>query len=101
MPLTHADLKRLSDGGLNHRDYIAWVSVDELDSAYPDVRLQDGYYYMGLKRVGNGLCILADNRGGKVRCAVHGIHPIVCRVYPVNPFDMTLLKKRSGRTPAS
>ncbi|MFH1055924.1 MAG: hypothetical protein V1744_07535, partial [Candidatus Altiarchaeota archaeon] len=81
-PVTDSDLRRLSSAGCDVSDCVGWVSVESFESSYPDVRLNDGYQYMTLRRLDDGTCVLAREEEGNLRCSVHGSHPIVCRLYP-------------------
>jgi Fe-S-cluster containining protein len=93
VPLTHADIKRLASCGLDPVDFVGWVSVGSLHSNHPDVRLDDGYHYMVMKRGPDGGCVLAKAKDGALRCSKWGAHPALCRMYPFT-FEGEHTKRR-------
>jgi len=86
IPLTCSDVKRLVERGLDPLDYIDFSRVGSIESAYPDVRLGDGYYYMVLRRRADEACALSSESSGNLICSIHGSHPTVCRLYPFDEF---------------
>ncbi|MBD3388304.1 MAG: hypothetical protein GF416_04435 [Candidatus Altiarchaeales archaeon] len=83
VPVTDSDLRRLMECGVDVSDCVGFISICEMSSSYPDVRLDDGYYHMVLERLG-GACVLAIRAGGGLRCGVHGHHHLACQLYPIN-----------------
>ena len=101
VPITGSDLRRIMEAGRSVGEFVGWLDVGSFDTSYPDVRLDDGYKYMVLARRQDGTCVLAKEEDGRLRCGIHGHHPLVCRIYPFNPFQGGLVRKpmcrRAGR----
>jgi Fe-S-cluster containining protein len=82
VPLTGADVALIAGSGLKPDEFVEWVPVGSARCDLPDVRLWGGYYYMVLGRRADGACVLSEDDGGRLRCGVHGRHPVLCRLFP-------------------
>ena len=83
VPLTPYDVGQIQCLGHHPYTFIEWVSVSEFSCEYPDIRLESGYHYMVLKR-NSKHCIFFNKKENK--CEIHGSHPILCRIYPFDPY---------------
>lgn len=94
VPLTHRDvLKLVSATKYAPEFFVEFKPVDEFTCHYPDVRLEDGYFYMVLKRVPSRSgeverCVFMSEVGGKGgKCSIHAHKPMLCRTYPFQLDD--------------
>jgi Fe-S-cluster containining protein len=94
VPLTHFDLLRIGRVLEEWAFCVDWLPVGSLDCTHPDVRLSGGYYYMVLGRGEGGACALSEDKGGILRCSVHGSHPLLCRTYPFSHAGRLLPQAR-------
>jgi Fe-S-cluster containining protein len=92
VPLTHFDLSRIISYGIPQHMSVDWLPVGSMFSTYPDVRLDDGYHYMVLKKVAGGACTFSVCDKESLRCGIHGNHPLLCRIYPYD-LDGNLVSK--------
>lgn len=98
VPITHADLGRLSAEGLSAEDVVDWMPVGDFHNTYPDVRLDIGYQYMVLRVREDGACVLSKKDGrGRLLCTIHGRHPPLCRLYPLSQDGTPISHRKCGR----
>ncbi len=93
MPITDSDLARLVGAGFDPYEFVEFVSVSSLQCEYPDVRLEHGYFYMCLARREDKSCVFAVDSEGGLRCSVHGNHPRLCQIYPMDPLSGSVRRK--------
>lgn len=90
IPVTTDDVLDICRQGHDISDFVAFYPVGSLESEYPDARLTNGYFYMGLKKHSGGACVFLEDGAG---CTIHGSHPLICRIYPFDPYTMKMRKK--------
>ncbi|VVB52721.1 Putative zinc- or iron-chelating domain protein [uncultured archaeon] len=99
VPVSDSDVRRLAASDLSPLEYVDFCDVAKIESEQQDIRLDDGYYYMVLKRREDGACVFSRQNNGVLRCSVHGYHPMLCRIYPFNPVNAQLRDKYSCAAP--
>jgi Fe-S-cluster containining protein len=96
------DLRRLKDAtGLTPSEFITLESVDDMRSMFADLLVDGRYYYLTLKRFGNGKCIFAGEKEERVFCLIYENRPLSCRLYPFKlTFDGRTVKRNEDNCPA-
>jgi len=79
-------LERLESEHISFEELIDWISISDFQSEYPDIRLDNGYFYMVLAKDERGDCVFASRNQHTLRCTIHGRHPILCKIYPFDPI---------------
>ena len=95
--LSVEDAKRIIAAGIEVDYSIDFTPVDDIECRCPDVLVDGRYAYMTLRRDDRGCCILSVLKGDNIKCGVHGLHPLVCRIYPFTEEKGKVAHRRKFR----
>jgi Fe-S-cluster containining protein len=85
VPITSYDAARILRLGYSLDYFMDFTHVADMECDYNDIRIGFTHRYMTLKRRKDGSCIFSESVEGALKCRIHGVHPMICRVYPFNP----------------
>ena len=98
VPLSIEDVKRIVENArFKPEFFVDFTPVDDMEFRCPDIRIDGLYAYMTLRRDGGGCCVFSFIDGDEMKCRIHSLHPLACRIYPFAESDGRVAHRRKFR----